>query len=124
MTAWTPAQLDTIERVDEIGISSLRKDGTLNTPRTIWAVRDGDDVYIRSVNGPTAAWYRGTRSRHKGHLQAPGVDADVTFTDVDGAINDRVDAAYRAKYRRYAASIIDAITGPPAAETTMRLDAQ
>ncbi|MET7768419.1 DUF2255 family protein [Nocardia sp. NPDC005366] len=119
MAAWTNDQLDTIARVDEIEISSRRTDGTLNTPRIIWAVRDGDDVYIRSVNGPSAAWYRATRGRREGHLHASGVDTDVVFIDADAAVNDRVDAAYRDKYRRYDASIVDSINSPHAAETTM-----
>ncbi|MQY20527.1 DUF2255 family protein [Nocardia macrotermitis] len=121
MTAWTPDQLDTIARVDEIEISSRRPDGTLTTPRVIWAVRTDDEIYIRSVNGPTAAWYRATRSRHEGHLRVADVDIDVTFIDTDNTVTDRVDAAYRDKYRRYAASIIDSINSPRTAETTMRL---
>lgn len=121
MSTWTNDQLETIERVDEIEIAARRTDGTLNKPRVIWAVRDGDDVYIRSVNGSSAAWYRATRGRHEGHLKAAGLDADVTFTDVGAAVKDRVDAAYRDKYRRYAASIVDSINSPGAAETTMRV---
>ncbi len=119
MTAWNPNQLDIIDRVDEIEISSRRSDETLTRPRVIWAVRDGDEVYIRSVNGPTAAWYRSTRQRHEGHLHTDDLDADVAF--VDAATSDRIDAAYRTKYRRYAASIIDSINSPQAAGTTMRV---
>ncbi|MFI7666931.1 DUF2255 family protein [Nocardia sp. NPDC049526] len=122
MTAWTREQLDTVARVDEIEVSSLRSDGSVTSPRIIWAVRDGDEVYIRSVNGPTAAWYRSTRARHQGRLNVGDLDLDVSFVDVDGQINDRVDAAYRDKYRRYAASIIDSINSPNAAQTTMRVD--
>ncbi|MEV5649868.1 DUF2255 family protein [Nocardia sp. NPDC052254] len=121
MTVWTPQQLDTIARVDEIDISSTRPDGTLSTPRVIWAVRDGDEVYIRSVNGPAAAWYRSTRPRHQGHLHAGDLDVDVSFVDVDGEINDRIDAAYRDKYHRYAVSIVDSINSSIAAQTTMRV---
>ncbi|WP_024806261.1 DUF2255 family protein [Nocardia sp. BMG51109] len=119
MTAWTPDQLATTDRVDEIEISSRRADGTLSRPRTIWAVRDGDDIYIRSVIGPAAGWYRGTRRRHEGHLQAADLGVDVDFVDVDGD-GERIDDAYRAKYRRYAA-IIDSINSNRAAETTMRV---
>ena len=34
---------------------------------------------------------------------------------------DRIDAAYRAKYGRYAASIIDSINSPQARSTTLKL---
>jgi hypothetical protein len=47
-------------------------------------VRVGDDLYTRSVNGADAAWFRGTRVRHEGHVSAGGVDADVDFLDVGG----------------------------------------
>ncbi|MFF3567722.1 DUF2255 family protein [Nocardia jiangxiensis] len=121
MTAWTREQLDTITRVDEIEISSRRDDGTLTKPRIIWAVRDGDEVYIRSVNGPAATWYRSTRPHHEGRLRAADLGVDVTFVDADDTVDDRVDAAYRDKYRRYATSIVDSINSPLAAGTTMRV---
>ncbi|TLS43551.1 DUF2255 family protein [Streptomyces montanus] len=73
------------------------------------------------MNGPTSDWFRATRSRHEGRIRAGGVDRDVAFVDVDGAINDRVDAAYRAKYGRYSANTTRRITSPEAASTTMRL---
>jgi hypothetical protein len=51
MTAWTTDELDGIEAADELEIASLRSDGTLRHPTTIWVVRLGDDLYVRSVNG-------------------------------------------------------------------------
>jgi hypothetical protein len=46
----------------------------------------------------------------------------VIVEDVgDAAVDDHVDAAYRAKYRRYAESIIDSITSPEARSTTLKL---
>ncbi|MEV0326944.1 DUF2255 family protein [Micromonospora echinospora] len=51
-----------------------------------------------------APWYRRALAQRQGHIGASGIDADVTFTPVDdAAINDRVDAGYRTKYRRYGA---------------------
>jgi Uncharacterized protein conserved in bacteria (DUF2255) len=41
--------------------------------------------------------------------------------DADDDLNDRIDAAYATKYRRYATSIIDAITTPEARATTIKL---
>jgi hypothetical protein len=121
MNTWTADELTRIGTAEELQIASLGKDGTLGRPRTIWVVRRGDDLYVRSVNGPTAAWYRGTRVRHEGHIRAGGVDKDVSFIDPDGAVTDDIDAAYRSKYRRYAASIIDAITGSDARSATIKL---
>jgi hypothetical protein len=70
MTAWTTDELDRIEAADEMEIASLRPDGTLRNPTTIWVVRLGDDLYVRSVNGRTSGWFRGTQVRHEGRIRA------------------------------------------------------
>jgi hypothetical protein len=123
MTTWTSDELSKIGTAEELEIAALRQDGTLRNPVTIWVVRHGDDIYVRSVNGRTAAWFRGTQVRHEGHIHAGGVDKDVTFVDVDGTheVNDQIDAAYRTKYHRYAAGIIDSINSPQARAATIKL---
>ena len=121
MTAWTNDELTRIGDAEELEISSARSDGTLSRPRTIWVVPHGSDLYVRSVNGPAAAWFRGTQVRGEGHIQAGGVDRDVTFAGADHSLDDDIDAAYRSKYRRYARNITDSITSPGARSTTTRL---
>jgi hypothetical protein len=37
MTAWTTDELDEIEAADELELASLRPDGTLRNPTTIWS---------------------------------------------------------------------------------------
>jgi hypothetical protein len=120
MTAWTNEELTRIGAADELQIAPRRRDGTLRNPRTIWVVRHDDDLYIRSVNGRTSAWFRGAQVRHEAHIQAGGVDKDVRLVETDD-LNDQIDAAYRTKYRRYAASIIDTIVSPQARAATLRL---
>ncbi|MEU6351728.1 DUF2255 family protein [Streptomyces sp. NPDC047072] len=120
-TTWTDDELDRIGHAEELEIASLRRDDTLSSRRTIWVVRLGDDIYVRSVNGPGSDWYRSTRVRQEGRIQAGGVTKDVTFVDADEETNDVVDAAYRSKYGHYAAHIIQAITSPEASSTTMQL---
>ncbi len=121
MTTWTSDELNKIGRAEELEIAPRRRDGTLRNPVTIWVVRLGDDLYVRSVNGRTGAWFRGTLVRHEGHIQAGRVDKDVTFVDADADLNDQIDAAYRTKYRRYAASIIRSIVTPEARAATIKL---
>ena len=122
MTTWTNDELDQIGTAEELQIASLRRDGTLRNPVTIWVVRLGDDLYVRSVNGRTSAWFRGMQLRHEGRIQAGGIKKDVTFVEeADPNINDRIDAAYSTKYRRYAASIISHITSPDARAATIKL---
>jgi hypothetical protein len=118
---WSRDELNEIGRAEELKIASLRSDGTLTKPVTIWIVRAGDDLYVRSVNGRTAAWFRGTQVRHEGRIDAGGVTQDVTFVDADPEINDQLDAAYRTKYRRYAANIINSIVTAKARSTTMKV---
>jgi hypothetical protein len=59
--------------------------------------------------------------RHDGHIKAGGIDKDVTFVDADPDLNDQIDAGYRTKYRRYAASIISHIVSPEARSATIKL---
>ena len=69
MTTWTSDELDRIAAADELQLASLRHDGTLRNPVTIWVVRHGDDLYVRSCKGSGAAWFRGTQVRHEGRNQ-------------------------------------------------------
>lgn len=121
MTQWTSDQLDKVGRAEELQIASIRRDGTLRKPVTIWVVRHGDDLYVRSVRGRSGHWFRGTQERREGQIRAGGVKQDVTFVDADHDIDDEVDAAYRAKYRRYAGSVLNSVLTPEARSTTIKL---
>ena len=102
-------------------IASLRVDGTLRKPVIIWVVLLGDDLYVRSVNGRTSAWFRGVQTRYEGHIRADGMEKDVTFVEeLDTNINDQIDAACATKYRRYA-SIIPSINNSTARAATIKL---
>jgi hypothetical protein len=87
---------------------------------TIWVVRHGDDLYVRSVNGRTSSWFRGAQARHEARVEAGGVDKDVLLVETDD-LNDEIDAAYRSKYRRYAESIIGSVVSPSARAATLKL---
>jgi hypothetical protein len=122
MTTWASDELNKIGKAEELQIASLRADDTLRQPVIIWVVRVGDDLYVRSVNGRTSAWFRGVQTRHEGHIRASGVEKDVAFVEErDANINDQIEAAYATKYRRYAASIIDSINSPTARAATIQL---
>jgi hypothetical protein len=122
MTTWTSDELNKIGAAEELQIASLRKDGTLRNPVTIWMVRVGDDIYVRSVNGRASAWFRGVQTRHEGHIRAGDVDKDVIFVEEPNSdINDQIDSAYATKYRRYAASIISHINSFEARAATIKL---
>jgi hypothetical protein len=120
-TTWTSDELGSIEAAQELEIAPRRGDGTLRKPLPIWVVRADDDIYVRAAYGPETGWHRVARRSREGRIRAGGVEKDVTIEDADGAVNDRVDAAYRSKYRRYAGSIVDGITNAQARSTTLRL---
>lgn len=102
MDSWTTEELNKIGHAEELRIATLRRDGTLRKPVTIWVVRLGDDLYVRCVNGRQGAWFRGVLTRHEGRIWAGGVEKDVTFVEEsDPEINARIDAAYLSKYQRY-----------------------
>jgi hypothetical protein len=121
MTQWTSDQLDKFGKAEEVQIASVRSDGTLRKPVTVWAVRRGDDLYVRSVRGRSGHWFRGVQEKHEGRIRAGGVQQDVTFVDAGHDNVDEVDAAYRAKYRRYAGSILNSVLTPEARSTTMKI---
>jgi hypothetical protein len=121
MTAWTGEDLARIGEAEEVQVASLRRDGTQRKPVTVWIVRHGDDLYVRSVKGRRGHWFQGTQETHEGRLRGGGAQQDVTFVDAGHAIDDEVDAAYRAKYRRYAGSILNSVLTPAARSTTIRL---
>jgi len=119
---WTPEQLQGVGTAEELEVAWLRTDGTLSGDRTIWVVPLGGDLFVRSVNGPGSDWYRGVVKRHEGHIRAGGVDKDVTFVDeTDPGVNDQIDAAYLAKYRRFGASYVDPMVAERARTSTLKL---
>jgi hypothetical protein len=121
MSAWTNEELNKIGNAEELEIASLQRDGTLRKPVTIWVVRAGDDLYVRSYKGHTSAWFRGVQVRHEGRIWAGGVEKDVIFMEEsDPAINDRIDTAYRTKYGRYPQYVAPMLT-PEVRATTIKL---
>ena len=121
MTTWKSDVLAKIGAAEEVQIASLRREGTLRKPVTVWVVRHGDDLYLRSVRGRTGHWFGGTQESHEGRIQGGGVQQDVTFVDANHGIDDEVDAAYRVKYRRYAGSILNSVLTTEARSTTIKL---
>ena len=122
MTTWTSEELTKIGTAEELEIASLRRDGTLRKPTTIWVVRVGNDLYARAIRGRTGAWFRGTQERNEGHIRAGGIDKDVKFVEeTNPNTNEQIDAAYRAKYRRYASNIVNTTLSAEARSATIKL---
>lgn len=123
MTSWTPEQLDAIGAADELEIAALRPDGTLRPFTTIWVVRVGDGLYVRSYRGRDGAWYQAVLRRPEGRIRAGGVEHAAIFDHPTSADADAIDAAYHSKYSRYGRSYVEAMLAPGARATTLRLNA-
>lgn len=121
MTTWTRDELNNIGTAEEMKIAPLRRDGTPRDPVTIWVVRLGDDLYVRSAYGRSSAWFRGAQLRHEGRISADGVKKDVIFLDADPNLNDEIDNAYRTKYRRHGAQYVNMMVSPEARSATIKL---
>jgi hypothetical protein len=124
---WSRADLNLFGGAGEVEVSSVRRDGSQSRERIVWIVRVGDQLYLRSVNGPDAVWYRSTRSRHQGRLNARGLARDVSWVDahadpdIEPEIDAAIDAEYARKYRG-STSAIERLNSPAARSTTMRVD--
>jgi hypothetical protein len=100
MAAWSQDELRKIGEADDLHISPFREDGAAyGTPTWIWSVVVGDDLYVRAYNGKKSRWYQAAMRQKAGRITAAGMTKEVAFEPVDGPISDRIDDAYRAKYR-------------------------
>jgi len=100
MPAWPKDELRRIAEADDLHIAPFRDDGaTYGTPTWIWSVAVDDALYVRAYNGKKSRWYHAAVKQREGRIIAAGLTREVAFEPVDGPLNDRIDAAYRAKYR-------------------------
>jgi hypothetical protein len=90
--------LERIDRAKTVRIETSRVDGPVHRT-TIWAVVDGDEVFVRSWRGPTARWYREAVANpaiaiHVGKRRIPAVA--ISARDPDAVA--RTSAALERKY--------------------------
>ena len=121
MTAWSPDELSCIGRAPELEIASRRTDGSLRPFITIWVVRAGDDLYVRSAYGSDNPWFQRALRSGEGRIPADGAERDVTFEVPGPDVAGTVSAAYHAKYDRYGPGIVGTVVSPEAARSTLRL---
>jgi hypothetical protein len=120
MKTWSKDELRKVAESEELDISTMREDGvTYRAPTTIWSVAVDDALYVRAGNGLSSRWYRAAMREKAGRIAAAGVTKAVSFEPIGGAINDRVDAAYREKYR--SSPYVDDMLGPTVRAATLRV---
>jgi hypothetical protein len=123
-TTWTSEELSRVGGAEELKIASRRKDGTLRPYVTIWVVRAGNDIYVRSAYGSDNPWFVRAKASGTGRIRAGGIERDVVFGDAAASAHQDIDAAYHAKYDRYGPGIVRTVVGQQAAETTIKLEPQ
>lgn len=100
MAKWGKKELQKIADTDDLHVSPFREDGkTYGTPTWIWSVVVGEDLYVRAYNGQNSSWYQAAVKQKAGQITAAGMTKDVAFEPVEGKINNRIDDAYREKYK-------------------------
>ena len=100
MTTWSADLLNRIASADDLHIAPFREDGeTYGTLTWIWSVAVDGGLYVRAYNGQASRWYQAAMRQKAGRIMAADMTIEVAFAPVDGDINDRIDDAYREKYR-------------------------
>jgi hypothetical protein len=120
MSTWSKDELQKIAETDDLHISPFREDGkTYGTPTWIWSVVVDGALYVRAYNGRDSRWFQAAMRQKGGRITAAGLTREVTFEAVDGPINDRIDDAYRTKYRN--SPYLNPMIGASARSATVRI---
>lgn len=120
MGQWQKDILLKIGSTDDLHISPFREDGkTYGTPTWIWSVVVDDTLYVRAYNGQTSRWYQAALLQKAGRITAAGMTIDVGFEPLDEPIHDRMDDAYRAKYKD--SPYLEPMIGTRARSATIRI---
>lgn len=120
MSAWSKDELRKIADSDDLHIAPFRENGIIyGTPTWIWSVVVDNELYVRGYNGQKSRWYKAAVHQHAGRIIAAGMTKEVSFEKAEGPINDRIDDAYRAKYKgsQYLAPMV----GEQARSATVRI---
>jgi hypothetical protein len=121
MATWTDEDLTRIGEAQELQLASSRPDGTMRPYVTMWVVRAGDGLYVRSAYGPDNPWFRRAKASGAGRVRAGGLERDVVFAEPDPSVHAAIDAAYHAKYDRHGPEIVGTVVGPGAQAVTIEL---
>ena len=71
----------------------------LRTHTGFGSVAPDGALYVRAYNGKNSRWHQAAIRQKAGRITAAGITKEVSFEPVDGAINNRIDDAYTAKYK-------------------------
>ena len=120
---WTDDELERVGNAEELQLASRRPDSTLRKFITMWVVRDGDELFVRSAYGPDNPWYRRALASGQGRIRAGGVERDVDLIHAadNSPVHSALDETYREKYRSHGERIVNTVVGEHAHGLTIRL---
>jgi hypothetical protein len=121
VATWTSEELERIGEAQELQLASVRPDGTMRPYVTMWVVRAGGDLFVRSAYGPDNPWFRRAKASGAGRIRAGGLERDVVFAEPATGVHAAIDAAYHAKYDRHGPRIVGTVVGAEAAAVTIEL---
>lgn len=112
--SWSSEELATLAKTDELKLQ-------LGKSVIIWMVPVDGQLFVRSVNGRTSQWFRNAQAQAKGRISVGKLSKEVQLVEAGEGLHDPIDAAFRAKYGRYARSIVDSIVSSKAQSATLQL---
>jgi hypothetical protein len=99
---WSPGELDLFDRAQELRLGTVRADGSFRSFVTVWMVRVGADLYVRSGSGygGVSAWFPRARDARSGIVRVEDQEWPASFTQLDpnAPVHPQIDAAYVRKY--------------------------
>jgi hypothetical protein len=99
---WSAGELELIDRAPELQLASRRPDGSIGPFVTVWMVRVGTDVYVRSGAGygGVSKWLPRARDAGGGMVRVEDQELPAIFTHVDPTdlVHLDIDGAYVHKY--------------------------
>lgn len=119
---WSKEELSKIVVADDLHVSPFREDGvTYGTPTWVWCVVVDGAVYARAYHGQRSSWYQAAVRQQAGRVTVAGMTKEVIFEPVapDDPIQNRIDEAYRTKYR--GSPYLDPMISERARSATVRI---
>lgn len=115
---WTEEQLAALNETDELKLTIGGK------TVIIWMVTVEGQVFVRSVYGRGSKWFQRALTHGHGEASVGRVQRNVRLVEPGGQVQAAVDAAFRAKYQRYASSIVDSTVTAKAQGASLQLFVQ
>jgi hypothetical protein len=119
--SWTKEQLAKVGGAEELRVSSRRPDGSLRPYVTIWVVRVGDDIYVRSAAGPDNPWFHRAFASAEGRIRPAASSRMSPFEVPAPEVAASITAAYHATYDRYGPNIVGSVVSAQAVASTLPL---